>query len=335
MLARRRRRCARRTDADLLLITQALHEKSPLYDILCDAAAAVHEGLPLSKAFAAHPTIFNPLVLALIKAGEASGTLKKALDYYAHYQETQQQFQRKLRMILMMPVITFIFFMGIVFALLIIVIPRFQAIFAMVNKPIPWATQVLFTMSSVLQQYGFWLGWAIVSGVLIIVIGSVVPHCKKWRDWLMIHTPGVKKIITFYSITFFLQALALLLEGGVHLVDALRLAAHTINNRVVRHDVEHIAERVRQGLSLSLACKQSTYFNLPELESFVTVGETSGILSLMIGQAAYWYQERLYQLFKQVTSVIQPALIIFLGALICLLILAIYVPILTFSTMLS
>ena len=150
-------------------------------------------------------------------------------------------------------------------------------------------------------------------------------------DYVVLSIPFVKKYIQVISLTFFLQTLALLLKGGVRLVDAIKIATKPTSNLIIKSSLEVVAQDVSSGVPLSQALQKQTYLYSQELESLYAIGEATGTLPLMIEQAGQLYNERVHKYLTFFTSILQPVLLMILGLLVGMLLVAVYVPLLTLS----
>ncbi|MFA6066319.1 MAG: type II secretion system F family protein [Candidatus Babeliaceae bacterium] len=317
---------------DALLITVSTCNHSYLKSVIEDCACAIQEGIPLSKAFAYHDGLFSDFACTMVQAGEESGNLKGALGSLALYAEYEQKFLKSIYNSLLMPSITFIFFCLIFFIIFIGVIPRFESLFMSFDKKLPWLTTTVFSISHGLRSWYGLLCLVIFTGVAYgIYIVSRLSHYKDTLDRIVLITPILGVCVRTVSVAFFLQTLAVLVKGGVRLVDAVVIASKPISNRVLRSELEAVARDITSGVAMSDALMHQQYINSCELEALCKIGESTGTLAVMIEQAAQLYRERVHKSLTFFTTILQPSLLIILGLLVGLLLVAVYVPLLTLS----
>jgi type II secretory pathway component PulF len=320
-----------RLDESLDLCAKTVHHKLFRFIIL-DSSQAVREGINLHDVFEEYVPLIETLFVALIKAGEESGELCKTFKTLEVHYKTQEELARKLRSALLLPMITVLFFCMIAIGIFTIVIPRFEHLFVMLQKPVPPTTQFLFTISRFFQKRGLLL----VSLLLALGIGFVVVMkksltLKKWWHFSIVHIPQIGKITRYYSLTLFLQTLAVLLQGQLHLVKSLSLASQTVTNRYVKEALEKVCHDVESGIPLSKALSLYPLTAAEDVRSLCAMGEASGTLPLMVLKAAQLYQHKTYSALSTVATLIPPLLLVILGSLVALLIFAVYTPLLTLS----
>lgn len=294
--------------------------------IVIDCAASVREGIPLSDILEKHILLVDPLLVALVAAGQESGALGKVLKTLSRHYSMHEELVQKLKSALAMPAITFCFFCISAYALFIAVIPRFESLFAMVKGPLPQSTQILFAMSAFVRQSSsvIWLGVAF----FVIVLAKKLFKGVRFNGFKI---PGLKKLVTIYYLTLFLQSLSILLEGGVHLSKALCFASVSVDHDEISMALKVMRKKVEAGLPLSDAFTQSGLLVSQEAEMLCRLGEATGVLPRMVHKAADLYERRLYKILTVITTCIPPFILILLGIIIGFLIVAVYTPLLTFA----
>lgn len=301
--------------------------------VLCAIASKVQDGAELSVALSAHPKIFDPMALQLVRVGQESGNLSAALEIVFHYLQAKKDFYGRVRSALFMPVITLIFFTILSMVILLVILPRFADMFASLGKELPAITQNMIYVSSVMAS------WKALYGLVGVMVGIIAcaayartARGARFFDMLVLKIPVMGRVITYYFISHFLQSIALLLESGMQLVPALRSIEVTISNRQLRQYVRSIGDDVQAGSSLADAisyCPDSIFS--ADIVALVTVGQQIGTLDVMLKRAAVLYRQKAEKLLLFFTVIINPLLLIFLGALVLLLIFTVYMPILTMS----
>ena len=299
-------------------------------EIIIDIGNAVQEGSPLAKALSYHNELIDKHILPLVAAGENSGQLALGLERVAFYLESIQLLQNRLQKAIAMPLISFIFFLAMACISVIGIVPRFQNLFSSLDKPLPWSTHLVFAINDWLYSQYFLLFIAII-GLVIIVLWLLRkrPRWRLWYDWIILSTPFFGTILYNRDMMVFLQTLSLLLEGGVHLAQALSPSMEALHNFIIYQQFAKLKTEVIAGRLLSDALYEICQSR--ELSGLVAIGESSGTLALMVRQASLLYRERVYAHLDLLTTLIQPILLIGMGVLIALLIMVIYTPLLTLS----
>ncbi len=315
---------------DALLIVQPTITHRYVKAVIEDSAQAVQEGIPLSKACAYHDQFFSSFTSTIIQAGEDAGCLPATLERLARYCEHKELFAKKMRSASLVPCLTLCFFLLISGMLFYAVVPRFEALCSSSSgNSLPALTQAIFAFSRWLRSYAALGAFGILIGTaysLTCIVKS--PKVIYYGQILAIKTPLFRFFVYDSSLMFFLDALSLLLRADIHLLKALESARTIVANEPIRNMLHAVKTDVEAGLSLELALRNNLMHSSPELEALVKVGEASGSLAHMLGQAAEFYRERVNKFLSKVTELIQPLMLIILGLLIALLMGALYMPLL-------
>jgi len=321
---------------DALLIVHSTCHHAGMQHIIQDCAQALQEGVPLSTALSFHEPLFTDFSQTMVAVGEESGNLKNALAHCADFAEYEQKFIKTLYATALMPALTFLFFLVLVIIIFIGIVPRFEALFVSYDKPLPTITAVVFAISKFLRSFRALIA---ILCTIVLIFGLIKLHTlqkvKYFCDRFFLALPLVGTCIRTVSLTFFLQALSVLLIGGVRLVDALALATRPIANSVIQRSLLEVLHHVTSGRSLSAALKMQPLLHIHDIEMLCEIGEASGNLAHMIQQATELYRQRVQKYVTLITTVLQPILLIILGLCICFLLVAVYMPLLTLSTVVS
>lgn len=309
-----------------------------LRPIVLDAAQCVREGHALDVAFTYHKNYLDSLLIAVVAAGQESGNLVQSFEALADYYQHQKDVREKLKSSLLVPFVTFIFLFLIMLAIFIVVIPRFQALFSLFNKPLPSATRVLFSISSTMQSVDFWLTLAVFMGVILIVVRILqTQRFRPLLDHIVLLLSLMGPLLTAYSLTLFLQTLGFLLRAGVHVVDAMRIARNVITNIALLSGIDEMIALVESGHALSVSFQQSLaqYKIIEDVESLFVVGEATGHLASSVERVAGLYQQKTYSLLTRIGRVVPMIFLIILGLFITLLMISLYIPLLSFAKLID
>lgn len=290
-------------------------------------------GILLGDAMAQHRHFFNPLMIEMVRVGYETGSLVTSLERLVLYLETMQEFRKKIRMALMMPLITFVFFTIIAAVLIVFVVPQFESLFVSIKQPLPTSTRIVLSLSTWLRMYGAWM----IGIISLAVATSLWLYHTQSRiryaiDRCMLAMPYIGPLMLTRMCAQVCQALALLLEGGITVVEAFSISTSLVDNMVLQEVLIRVKKDVEAGVLVSdaLTHHANKYLGADAI-ALVRVGETSSALGPMFAAAARRYQASVAYSLQLLLNLMQPLVIIFLGILITGLILAIYLPIMSLS----
>jgi general secretion pathway protein F len=300
--------------------------------ILSNVHSGVVEGRRLADAMGREPKSFPPLYRAMVAAGESSGTLPSILERLANLLERQAQIRGKVLSTLAYPIILAFVAAFVVFALMIFVVPKVVEQFQDVGQQLPLLTRIVIAISNFLSSW--W--WALLIGVaLAVFLGGRALKEEGLRmkfDAALLRLPIIGRLIRDLHAARMARTLSTMIASRLPLLEGLTLTTNTVHNRVLRAASADIAETVRTGGSLSGAFRKAGVF--PPLLVYLTAsGEASGRLDMMLERAAD-YLEREFDAFTSTAlSLLEPAIIIVMGAVVAVIVLSILLPILQLDTL--
>lgn len=287
----------------------------------------VNEGASLGDALADHPKAFTGLYVNMIRAGESSGALDVVLYRLADFTEGQAQLRSKILGSLMYPVIMVFVMIGIMIILFAVVIPRITLIFKNANAQLPLPTRVLIGTSEIARDY--W--WALLAAaVLLVFTGARVFKSRRGRaqvDRLSLVAPVFGPIVRMLAVGRFARTLATLLHSGVPLLTALEIVKNVVTNTVLTGAIEDVREAVREGASIADPLRRSRQFP-PIVVHMVAIGEKSGALEDMLFKVADSYEQQVELRIGMLTTLLEPMLILVMGAGVGFVVFSILMPIL-------
>jgi len=287
----------------------------------------IRGGLDFSTALSRNPDVFSVGYVSLVRAGEATGRLYKSMTDLAVYLESTLRLREKVKSALSYPLFVLCFACLVVIVVVLFLIPKFKEIFESVNADLPFLTQMVVGASEVsLRMWPFLLAGLIITG---IALGQMM-KLRKFRyyiDKLILKIPLIGKEVIHKSIlSKFSHTLGALLSGGVALATSLDITARVVNHIPISMAITNVKDRVIAGANMSDELKMQPLF--PSLVSkMVSVGERTGTISEMLKRTAKYYDDELDNTLQKLTSLIEPMLIIFIGGFICIIIVALYLPI--------
>jgi general secretion pathway protein F len=301
-----------------------------IQSMLIAVRAKVLEGHSLANALGSFPAAFPELYRATVAAGEHAGHLAPVLEQLADYTEQRQQSRQKIQMALLYPVILMLASLGIVGFLLGYVVPDVVRVFVDSGQTLPALTRGLILLSELVKAWG---AVVIVLAVLgVIAFRRALRNEDVRRRWhaFLLRLPLIGGLIAATETARFASTLAILVRSGVPLVEALAIGAEVVSNRIIRTDVANATQRVREGGSLSRALEASRQFP-PMMLHMIASGERSGELDQMLARTARNQENDLAATIGLMVGLFEPFMLVFMGAVVLVIVLAILLPILSLN----
>ncbi|HEY1074797.1 MAG TPA: type II secretion system F family protein [Patescibacteria group bacterium] len=288
----------------------------------------LEQGTALSKALAHYPNLFDSVYISLIEAGENSGELSEVMNSLASSIEKDQRTLSQVKSALLYPAFILASLVGLGVVLGFFVLPQITKVFAQIDTELPFATRMLVSLSNTLSSYPI----PILSGVMLLIAGILTyirtAQGKKFISHLSTITPLIKPIILNLDLSRLSSTLALLLNAGVPIQYAFKIAAGTLKNQRLRQELESTAEKLASGISLSQSLQTSS---LPRtFVALVAVGERSGKVAAIFEGLGHHYEGQLDSALKNFTSLLEPMMTLFIGLLVGGVVITIMVPIYQF-----
>lgn len=306
-------------------------EKAEVRRIILAVHGGVVEGRRLSEAMGREEKSFPPLYRAMVSAGEGSGTLPQILDRLADLLERQAQVRSKVITALTYPIVLALVAMFVVTALMVFVVPRVVEQFDHVGQQLPFLTRAVIGLSSFLTDY--W--WALIAGTAALaLLAARALRNERTRlrfDSALLRLPVIGRLIRDLHAARLARTLSTMVASRLPLLEGLKLTTGTISNRALRAASHGIAESVRTGGSLSGALRRAGVFP-PLLVYLAASGEAAGKLELMLERAADYLEREFDGFTAAALSLLEPLIIILMGAVVALIVLAILLPILQLDT---
>lgn len=307
-------------------------EREEVRRVLSNVHAGVVEGLRLSDAMGREGASFPPLYRAMVAAGEASGTLPQILERLANLMERQAQVRGKILSTLAYPIILAFVAAFVVFALMIFVVPKVVEQFQDIGQALPFLTRMVIGISNFLAAW--W--WVMLIVLALAAIGSARAlrdeGIRMKFDRFLLRIPLIGRLIRDLHAARMARTLSTMVASRLPLLEGLNLTTSTVHNRVLRAASVEIAETVRTGGSLSGALRKAGIFP-PLLVYLAASGEASGKLDVMLERAADYLEREFDSFTTTALSLLEPAIIIVMGAVVALIVLSILLPILQLDTL--
>ncbi|MBP7876187.1 type II secretion system F family protein [Candidatus Woesebacteria bacterium] len=286
----------------------------------------IEGGLTFADALAKHPKEFGSMFIQLIRAGEIGGVLDDVLGRLADNMEKSSQFRAKTKGALIYPVIVIIAMLVVGAIMMIFVIPKMTALYKDFDAELPMMTQLLIGSSDFFVRF-----WWVIGGIVF----AAVTAFAKWKktdggrhsyDRMMLRLPLFGPLIEKIALTEFTRTLALLLNSGVSLLEALEIVTKGVDNIVYQDALQECAKQVEKGVSLSQALTRFAEFP-PILQQMVAVGEETGRLDEVLRKLSVYFEQESEQAVKNMTAAIEPMIMVVLGVGVGAMVIAVIMPI--------
>ncbi len=305
-----------------------------LRSVLRDVEARIREGTPLSQAFASRSDVFPRLYVAAILAGERSGNLDEMLSRYIAYTKQMVALKRRVRAATAYP----IFLLGALILLVAVmtgfVIPRFRIIYEDFGGELPAITQIVLAVGQGVRENLWWSVPALLALFLGLTLWRRTERGRLTLDALVLKLPIIGPIVRDLAVAQLARSLATLLQGGITLVESFRVASETLTNRVLARTSGVVLRRLQEGHAFAESLEEAGW--MPPLAiDIVRVGERAGSLAEMLDELAAFYDAELEVKLNQVTTLIQPVLLVMMAGLVTFVLLSMYLPLFTFISTLG
>jgi len=312
-------------EESLLAVSQQ-SEKPRLKSILLGVRSRVMEGHSLAEGLADFPQAFPELYRATVAAGEQTGHLDAILERLADYAESRQVLRQRVMHALIYPAILTTLALLIVSGLLVYVVPQVVGVFENTGQELPALTTGLIALSDFLRAHGLLL--LIVVIAILVGIRKILqrPGPRRRYHGFLLRLPVIGRLARGINTARFTRTLSILAGSGVPVLESLRISGEVINNIPMREAVEETSLRVREGAPIAASLSASRLFP-PMTLHLISSGEASGELETMLERAAVNQEREVDGLIATMLSILEPALILLMGALVLVIVLAILMPI--------
>ncbi|MFA6271735.1 MAG: type II secretion system F family protein [Patescibacteria group bacterium] len=303
--------------------------------IIADLEKAVVSGRTLSSALEKHKNVFSPVSIAMIRIGEHGGKLIEVLEFLTNQQESDYKLIRKIRNALVYPTLIFVTMIVIVAVMMVVVIPRIAAIYDDVSAQLPVFTRVLIAISNFMVNYGLYLGIGIA--LIVLAFRLSIRYSEKFKKIIhrmILRLPMIGMVVKKLNLAMISRSLHMLTKSGVSIDQSLILASNAASNVVYRDAIRSGEVFVRRGVTLSDIFKGNPEIFLPLFQKMVSTGEKSGYLDDMLHHSAKYYDDDIQNWSDNLSTLIEPILLLITGVLVGGLALAVMYPLWNFANVL-
>ncbi|HJQ67523.1 MAG TPA: type II secretion system F family protein [Blastocatellia bacterium] len=299
--------------------------------VIFQTRADVEAGMTLADAMAKHPRIFEPLYTNMVAAGETGGILDIILQRLSTYLEKMVKLKSDVKSALIYPIAVIVISIIVISIIMIVVIPAFKNIFEGLLGPgekLPWLTELVVSISQFLA--GFWWLIAIVVGILVFALKAYYKTDQGHHliDAIQLKMPIFGPILKKIAIARFSRTLSTLLSSGVPILESLEITAKTAGNVIVGEAILRVRTGIEQGQTFVEPLKASQIFPIM-VSQMIGVGEQTGALDAMLSKIADFYEQEVDAAIANLLSLMEPAMILFLGVTIGTIVIAMYLPLFT------
>ena len=303
------------------------HENASMQDMILTIKADVESGTSLAESLGKFPYHFDDLFVNLVNAGEQSGTLESLLHEIAIYKEKTEALKAKIKKALVYPISILVVAFIVTAILMIFVIPQFESLFSGFGAELPGLTQVVINLSQFFQEW-----WWLIFGSIIGSVYAIMEAKKRSRkvqhffDRMLLKVPVIGIIMEKGAIARFSRTFATMFKAGVPLVEAMVSVAGATGNIVYSEGTMEMRDEVSTGTQLNVAMRNSELFPNMVIQ-MVAIGEESGALDTMLAKVADFYEQEVDDAVDNMTALMEPMIMAFLGIVIGTLVIAMYLPI--------
>ncbi|MGH7208441.1 MAG: type II secretion system F family protein, partial [Nitrospiraceae bacterium] len=286
----------------------------------------IRGGAAISEAMARYPVYFSDLYRASLRSGEQTGTLAEVLQRYIVYVKLVIGVREKVFKALAYPAFLVLVGVAVVIFLLMYVMPTFAEIYGQSNRELPAPTRMLLLAVAIIRQWFPWL----IAGTVGLAAASYhwarTPGGREFLDRLSLRVPVLGDVLLKSQVIRFARTLSTVLAGGIPLMTALQITGGAITNRIIARAIASATDRVRDGAGLAAALKQERFLPQMTLE-MIEVGETTGGLEMMLRDVAEFHEGELDLRLSQLTTWIEPMLLLLMGIIVGGIVLIMYLPV--------
>jgi|TARA_B110000967_G_C18873109_1_gene556618 type IV pilus assembly protein PilC len=294
--------------------------------VLTSVSDNIRKGLNMSESLARHPGVFNNLFIAMVKAGEVSGNLNEILEQLSSYLENLDDTRRKVKSAMNYPIFMIVFLICMLMVMLLVIIPKFSQVYAQLGAGLPPATRKMIDFSQWFASnvgFLFFVGFSITSIVWLI---SKTQRGGFTLDSIKLKLPVFGSLMEQSILNKFCKTFGILIGAGVPVLETTALLRKVVDNKVYAKAIDDASDYIRDGYNISSALRRTEVFPSILLQ-LASTGEETGELDDLLDRAAVYYQKQVDALVDRMTTLIEPLLILLVGAVIALMVVLTYLPV--------
>ncbi|HCC69330.1 MAG TPA: pilus assembly protein PilC [Nitrospiraceae bacterium] len=308
-------------------------ENKALAKVISEVKADVESGATYTDALKRHPKMFNELYVNMVAAGETGGILDTILNRLASYIEKAMKLKKKVKGAMVYPSVIITVAIIVIIVIMVAVVPVFAQMFAQLGGILPLPTMIIVGLSDFLGGIGglIILG-AIIASVIALIQFRKTQGGKKIIDSILLKLPVFGILLKKVAVAKFTRTLGTLVSSGVPILDGLEITAKTAGNKVIEGAVIDVRKKVSEGKTLAEPLTAAKVFP-PMVSQMIAVGESTGALDNMLSKIADFYDDEVDDAVANLTAMLEPVIMVFLGATIGFIVVAMYLPIFKLITL--
>jgi len=299
--------------------------------IIQQVRSDVEQGSSLAEAMRRHPKAFDDLFVNMVAAGEAGGILDIILQRLATYIEKVVKLKSQVKSALIYPASVITIAIAVVWIILRFVIPTFAQLFAGLGGEMPWITRVVVGTSRFVGRYSIWIILLVIAAAVFLNRWHKTERGRRVIDGFMLRIPVIGMLLRKIAVARFCRTLSTLTSSGVPILDGLEITAKTSGNAIIEDAIMAVRKSVEEGKTVSEPLAETKVFP-PMVVQMINVGEQTGALDQMLSKIADFYEEEVDTAVSGLMKLIEPLLIAFLGAVIGVIVAAMYLPLYSIIT---
>jgi type IV pilus assembly protein PilC len=312
-----------------LSVLEEQTENPKLAKVLTQVRGDVEAGIALSDALEKHPKVFSPLYVNMVRAGEIGGILDEVLNRLASQLEKDDAIRRAVKSAMTYPIMIASFAIIVLIGMVLFLIPVFAGMYkSLGNAKLPMLTRIMVGASDIMKS---WKGAIVVAAIIALIV--IIQRAKRtdkgtevW-DRFKLHVPmGIGEVIRKIAVARFSRTLGTLVSSGVPILQAIEITGKSAGNVVIEHAMAAVQVSVKEGQTISEPLKGVAVF--PDMVvQMIAVGEETGALDSMLQKVADFYEDEVNAAVKSLTSILEPIMMLFVGALVGTVVISMYLPI--------
>src|SRR3989344_2356297 len=312
--------------ARALSVIERQARSKALRDVIQKVSAKINQGQTLSDSLKEHPAVFSSLFVSMVRAGEESGSLPKALRSISEQMSNTYQLQKKIRGAMIYPIIIMVVIVVITILMLIYVVPTLTAVFSELHVELPWNTRVIIYLSGLLSGHPFFALF------VIFLLGASAyflrpsPTGRRLFDGILLRLPVIKTIVQESNSARVARTLSSLLSSGVEVGQSIEITGDVVQNIYFRRVLDQARERIKKGEPLSVVFTENTKLYPIFVGEMISIGEETGKLGEMLSNVADFYEEEVSQKTKDLSTIVEPVLMVVIGCAVAFFALSMLAP---------
>lgn len=295
--------------------------------ILTRAESQLQQGKNLSSALEQYPQVFDNIIIALIKAGERSGTLNESLRYLADYLYSEYKLRQKVKGAIMYPIIILTAMLGVGLLLIFFVLPRMAPVFLSLKVSLPFYTRVILQSGLFVSKYAIIVLPATLIGLGGVAVFLMRPTGRKIAIKIVSIIPAIRKLLDYLDLARFCRTLATLLSSGVPITEAMNIVTNALSQNKYKLTVGKFSEELQKGTSLAELLRSNSKLFPQITVRMISAGEKSGTVEDMLRESAEYYENEVEDILSNFATIIEPVLLLLVGIGVGVMVVAIIGPI--------